>query len=363
MAPSTAPSPRHAQRLGGVAIAAQPGLRATTANNRQSSAAAKTPGCALASTSSNTPADAARRIRFKPLHSRDDEADALEQGHQLPRAVLDLVVVVHRLVRAQPPHGPVGRVEAEPPAGCQDAERLACHLLTLGLGDVLNGLAAVDEVEGAVLVAPEVDHGVEGELHRAELGEHRLAGRATLVDLVSLLDGEVDHHEALEGIGVAEVDERAVGQALVGAAEVEDARGAGQAGDELAAAHVHGEQDVADGDAPAELLGVGQRLGDAVARELARRQLLAVVGTTYRVGLTVEDDVERHTHRLLRRQEAERHRRDRSVKDAIDPSLPLVSRHSPHCGCWARPHTIPDAKPSGPSPEGETGDGPEASAL
>ena len=103
---------------------------------------------------------------------------------------------------------------------------------------------------------------------------HRLARRAALVDLVSLLDREVDHHEALEGIGIAEVDERTVGQALVGAAEVEDAGGAGQAGDELAAAHVHGEQHVADGDAAAELLGVGQRLGDAMARERARRQLL-----------------------------------------------------------------------------------------
>ena len=111
---------------------------------------------------------------------------------------------------------------------------------------------------------------MEGELHRAELGEHRLPRRAALVDLVALLDRQVDHHETLEGIGVAQVDERTVGQALVGAAEVEDASGAGQAGHELAPAHMHGEQHVADGHAAAELLGMGQRLGHAVPGQLAR---------------------------------------------------------------------------------------------
>ena len=65
-------------------------------------------------------------------------------------------------------------------------------------------------------------------------------------------------------------------------AEVQDARGPWQPRHELAAADVHGEQHVADGDAPAELLGVGQRLGHAVAGELAVHELLDVVGAARR---------------------------------------------------------------------------------
>ncbi len=186
-------------------------MRATTASNRQSSAAANTPGFALASTSSNVPAAAPLPHQVEALALVDDEAGALEKRHELILAVLDLVVVVHRLVRAQPPQRPIRRIEAEPAAGRQDAERLARHLLTLGRRDVLNGLAAVDEVEGPLLVAPEVGHGVEGELNRAELGDHRFARRTTLVDLVALLDRQVDYHEAFEGIGIAEVDQRTVG--------------------------------------------------------------------------------------------------------------------------------------------------------
>ena len=302
---------------------------ATTASSRQSSAAANTPGMRAGLGLVEHPGRRAPPHQVQALALGDLEAGPLELGHQLARAVLDLVVVVHQLVRTQPPHGPVGRVEAEPPAGRQHAERLACHRAPLGLGDVLNGLAAVDEVEGAVLVAPEVDHGVEGELHRAELGEHRLARRATLVDLVTLVDREVDHHEALEGVGVAQVHQRAVGQALVGPAEVEDARRAGQAGDELAAADVHGEQHVADGHAAAELLGVGQRLGHAVPGQLADGQLLGVLGAAGGVGLAVEDDVERHAHRLLGWQVAERHGGDDAVEDAIGPLLPFAGRHRP----------------------------------
>ncbi len=52
---------------------------------------------------------------------------------------------------------------------------------------------------------------------------HRLTRRAPLVDRVTLVDGEIDHDQALEGVGVAQVHERPVGQALVGPAEVEDA--------------------------------------------------------------------------------------------------------------------------------------------
>ncbi len=119
--------PRHRSRT------QRAGLRATTASSRQSSAAANTPGCALASASSNTPAAAPRRIRLRPLHSVTSKPARFELGHQLARAVLDLVVVVHRLVRAQPPHRPVGRVEAEPPARGEHAERLARHRVAVGL--------------------------------------------------------------------------------------------------------------------------------------------------------------------------------------------------------------------------------------
>ena len=103
-------------------------------------------------------------------------------------------------------------------------------------------------------------------------------GRASLVDGVTLVDREIDHHQALEGVGVAQVHQRTVGQALVRSAEVQDARRRRQSRHELAAADVHGEQHVADGHAAAELLGVGQRLGHAVTGELAVRELLDVVG-------------------------------------------------------------------------------------
>ena len=79
------------------------GLRATSASNRQSAAAANTPGCALASASSNTPAAAPLTHQVEALALGHLEAGPLELGHQLARAVLDLVVVVHRRVRSQPP--------------------------------------------------------------------------------------------------------------------------------------------------------------------------------------------------------------------------------------------------------------------
>ena len=60
------------------------------------------------------------------------------------------------------------------------------------------------------------------------------------------------------------MDERPVGQALVGPAEIEDAGGPGQARHEVAPADVHGEEHVADGHPAAELLGVRQGLGHPV---------------------------------------------------------------------------------------------------
>ncbi len=192
--------------------------------------------------------------QVEPLALGHLEAGPLELGHQLVGAVLDLVVVVHGLLRAQPPHRSVRRVQAEPPARSQHPERLASDGVTVGLADVLNGLPAVDEVERAVLVTAEVDHGMEGELHRPQLREHGRTAGATLIDPVALVDGEVDDHQALEGVGIAEMHQRAVGQALVRPPEVEDAGGAGQAGHELAPADVHGEQHVAHRDAAAELL-------------------------------------------------------------------------------------------------------------
>ena len=148
---------------------------------------------------------------------------AVELGHELTGGVLHLVVVVHQLGRTEAPHRPVGRVEAEPPAGRQHPEGLSHDGVAVGLAHVLNRLPAVDEVERAVLVAAQVDHGVEGELHRPELALYGRAGRPAPVDLMALVDGEVDHDEALEGIGVAEVHQGTVGKTLMGAAQVEDA--------------------------------------------------------------------------------------------------------------------------------------------
>ena len=133
------------------------------------------------------------------------------------------------------------------------------------LADVLDRLPAVDQIEGVVRVAPQVHHGVKGELHRPELGDDRLPGRPALVDLVSFLHRQVDDHQLLERIGVSEVDQRPVWQPLVRATEIEDPGGGRQPGHELAAAHVHGQEHIPDGHPATELLGVGQRLRDTVA--------------------------------------------------------------------------------------------------
>ena len=192
---------------------------------------------------------------------------------------------------------------------------------------MLNGLAAVDQIERPVVVAREIDHGVEGELHRPQLGQHGLARRASLVDGVTLVDREVDHHQALERVRVAQVHQSSVGEALMGPTQVEDARCPRQARHELAAADMHGEQHVADRDAAAELLGVGQGLGHTVPGELAVGELLDVVGLATGVGLAIENDVEGQPHRLLGRQVAERDGGDVAVEDPIGPLLPFAGRH------------------------------------
>src|SRR6202044_290094 len=97
-----------------------------------------------------------------------------------------LVVGFHQPRRTAPPQRTVRRVQTEPAAGGQDPKRLPRHGVPVRLADVLNGLAAVYEIERSVVVAPEVDHGVEGELHGPELGQHGLTGRATLVEGVTL---------------------------------------------------------------------------------------------------------------------------------------------------------------------------------
>ena len=125
-----------------------------------------------------------------------------------------------------------------------------------------------------------------------------------------------------------------------------------QARHELAAADVHGEQHVADGYPSAELLGVGQRLGDAVAGQLAVRELLDVVGLAAGVGLAVEDDVEGQPHRLLGWQVAERDRGDDAVEDPIGPLFPIAGRH--------RTIVVRTRSAPGRCPEGG-GAGPEAS--
>ena len=59
---------------------------------------------------------------------------------------------------------------------------------------------------------------------------------------------------------------------------------------------------------------MGQRLGHAVPGELAVGELLGVVGLAAGVGLTVQDDVEGHAHRLLGRQVAEGDGRDEAIR-------------------------------------------------
>ena len=113
----------------------------------------------------------------------------------------------------------------------------------------------------------------------------------------------------------------------MGPTEIQDARRPRQPRHELAPADVHGEQHVADGHPATELLGVGQRLGDAVAGELTVRQLLDVVRLAAGVRLAVEDDIEGQPDRLLGRQVAERDRGDEAVKDPIGPLLQYAGRH------------------------------------
>ena len=74
---------RSARRRPRPSTARLAGLRATTASSRQSSAAAKTPGCALASASSNTPAGHAAPHQVEALALGHLEAGPLELGHQL----------------------------------------------------------------------------------------------------------------------------------------------------------------------------------------------------------------------------------------------------------------------------------------
>ena len=110
-------------------------------------------------------------------------------------------------------------------------------------------------------------------------------------------------------------------------AQVQDAGGRRQSGHELAPAHVHGKQYVVDGHLAPELLRVRQRLGHAVARQLAIRQLLRVLGPSGRIRLAVQHHVVGHAHGLLGGQEAEGHRRDEPVEDAVGAALPLRGRH------------------------------------
>ena len=72
-----------------------------------------------------------------------------------------------------------------------------------------------------------------------------------------------------------------------------------------------------------------QHLGHAPPGELAVGQLADVVVGALAVGLAVEDHVEGHAHRLLRRQVAEGDGRHEAVEDPIGASLPPLAWHRP----------------------------------
>ena len=118
------------------------------------------------------------------------------------------------------------------------------------------------------------------------------------------------------------MDEGPVGHPLMGPAKIQDARRPGQAGDERAPAHVHGEKDVDNRNLSPELLRVGQRLGHSVAGELTSGQLGGVLGTARRIRLAIEDHVEGHPHRLLGREIAEGDGGGHTIEHAEDPLLP-----------------------------------------
>ena len=102
----------------------------------------------------------------------------------------------------------------------------------------------------------------------------------------------------------------------------------GQSGDELAPAHVHGEQDVADRNAPAQLLGMDERFGHSVTRQLAVCQPGGVLLAARGVGLAVEDHVVGEPHRLLGWEVAVRHG-GQPVEQPVGALLPTPAWHHP----------------------------------
>ena len=73
--------------------------------------------------------------------------------------------------------------------------------------------------------------------------------------------------QTLEAVGVTQVHQCPVSKALMGAPQIQDPPRPGQAGDELAPAHVHREEDVGDRDLTTELLRVRQGLRGVAAWE------------------------------------------------------------------------------------------------
>ena len=148
-----------------------------------------------------------RRIRLRPLHSVTSKPARSNLATSSPAAYSIWWSWFISSSERRRHTGPLGVSRQNQPPGASTRNDLPHHRVPVLLADVLNGLAAVDQVERPVLVAAEVDHGVEGELHRPELGTHRLARRPSLVDGVTLVDRQVDHHQALEGVRVAQVHE------------------------------------------------------------------------------------------------------------------------------------------------------------
>jgi len=85
------------------------------------------------------------------------EAGCLGLVAQLPERVLDFVIRVDELVLPEPGEAAIRGVEGEVATGPQDRRDVPEDLVALGPADVLDGLAAVDEVDRRVLDERQVD--------------------------------------------------------------------------------------------------------------------------------------------------------------------------------------------------------------
>ena len=191
----------------------------------------------------------------------------------------------------------------------QDAHDFADHGADLGLGDVLDRLSAVHEVERLVGVSRQIRHRVVAVAHRSPPRVHdRVFGGA--IHRMAFVGRQVDDRERLEFVRIPHRHQRTLGVVHVTAADVEDRACGRQTHDELAAAHVQGvrQRRLLEGNPEPELDGPAQPLHELVARQGSRLQRGKHLGGLRGGRVTVQDDVERRAEELFRRHLAERER-------------------------------------------------------